>query len=531
LYLFEEYVLDGERRELRRGPTLIALQPQVFDLLEHLIRNRERVVSKDDLIAAIWNGRIVSESALTTRINAARAAIGDSGEAQRLIRTLPRKGVRFIGSVHEQPQTPIAAPQVEAVVASLAEPQRPSIAVLPFVNMSGDPEQEYFADGITEDIITALSKWRWLFVIARNSTFTYKGRAVDVKQVGRELGVLYLLEGSIRRAGNRIRLTAQLVETAGGIHIWADRFDRDLTDVFALQDELTQRVAAAIEPALTRIETDRAKRKTPEQMLAWDHYLRGMWHFHRLGADDAKKAVASFERALQLDETFADAHAAIARTILSGTMYWAADQRENNRGRIFAAAKRALTLDDENINAQYVLSIASSHAGDPEAGLRFAERATQLNDNFPLGYFAYSVACLYLGRPEDGLHAIDRALRLSPSDPQIFFWHSTKASALYLCGRYAEAMESARQSLGLRRYHTALRVLAASYARLGRMDEARDAVRDLLAHQQGDMTISAVIEPFRRNLDRDRYAEALRLAGMPEGSISEQHRDGSPKPS
>jgi adenylate cyclase len=250
-------------------------------------------------------------------------------------------------------------------------------------------------------------------------------------------------------------------------------------------------------------------------MIAWDHYLRGMWHFHRLGSDEADKAIASFERALQLDETFADAHSAIARTILSGTMYWASDQREKNGEKIFAAAKRSLALDGENTNAHYVLSIASSHNGDPESGLQFAERAIHLNDNFSLGYFAYSVASLYLGRPEDSLQAINRALRLNPNDPQIFFWYSTKASALYLCERYSEAVESARQSIALRRYHTALRVLAASYARLGRIEEARKAMHDLLTHQQGDTTISQVIEPFRRQVDRDHYAEALRIAGMP----------------
>ncbi len=520
MYLFEDYVLDSERRELRRGSALITLQPQVFDLLEYLVRNRERVASKDDLIAAIWGGRIVSESALTTRINAARAAINDSGEAQQLIRTLPRKGIRFIGIVHEEPQTPARGSQAEVGAHSAAPPltwpERPSIAVLPFVNMSGDPEQEYFADGITEDIITALSKWRWFFVIARNSSFIYKGRAVYVKQVGQELGVRYLLEGSIRRAGNKIRLTAQLVETGSGVHIWADRFDRDLTDVFVIQDELTQHVAAAIEPALSRVETERVKHKTREQMLAWDHYLRGMWHFHKLDAREAEKALASFERALQLDETLADAHAAIARTILSGTMYWAADQREKNRDMIFAEAKRALVLDTENINAQYTLSLASSHNGDPEAGLQFAQRAIQINDNFTLGYFAYSVASLYVGRPEDGLQAIDRALRLSPSDPQTFFWYSTKASALYLCGRFPEAIKSAQQSLGIRRYHTALRVLAASYAQLGKLEEARQAMRELLASGRGDMTIAAVIQPFLRNVDRESYAEALRLVGMPE---------------
>jgi TolB-like protein len=223
-YFFEDYALDTDRRELHRGPTAVPTTPQVFDLLDYLIRNREHVVSKDDLVNAIWHGRIVSDMALTTRLNAARSAIGDSGEEQRLIKTLPRKGFRFVGAVHEgnRPSAPttFADSHVESSNPVPALPDKPSIAVLPFENMSGDPEQEYFADGMAEEIITALSRFKSLFVIARNSSFTYKGRAVDVKQVGRELGVRYVLEGSVRKAGSRVRITGQLVEAATGRHLW-----------------------------------------------------------------------------------------------------------------------------------------------------------------------------------------------------------------------------------------------------------------------------------------------------------------------
>jgi TolB-like protein len=218
-YLFEEYAFDIDRRELHRGADVVSIAPQVFDLLYYLIRNRERVVSKDDLIKTIWNGRIVSDAALTTRLNAARTAIGDCGEEQRLIKTLPRKGFRFVGQVQEaqRPAGAAAADNpIESQKPALALPAKPSIAVLPFQNMSGDPEQEYFADGMVEDIITALSRFKSLFVIARNSSFTYKGRAVDMKRIGRELGVRYVLEGSVRKVANRVRITGQLVDTATG---------------------------------------------------------------------------------------------------------------------------------------------------------------------------------------------------------------------------------------------------------------------------------------------------------------------------
>ena len=220
-YLFENYTLDAEKRELHRGADAVSITPQAFDLLDYLIRNRERVVSKDDLIIAVWNGRIVSDAALTTRLNAARNAIGDSGEEQRLLKTLARKGFRFVGQVQEERGGAAPDNWAEPPKYPLTLPTRPSVAVLPFVNLSLDPEQEYFADGVVEDITMALSRFHWLFVIARNSSFTYKGRSVDVRQVGRELGVRYVLEGSVRKAGNRLRIAGQLIDAETGAHLWA----------------------------------------------------------------------------------------------------------------------------------------------------------------------------------------------------------------------------------------------------------------------------------------------------------------------
>ncbi len=222
-YLFEEYAFDTDRRELHRGADVVSVAPQVFDLIDYLIRNRERVVSKDDLIKAIWNGRSVSDAALTTRLNAARTAIGDSGEEQRFIKTLPRKGFRFVGAVREAKEpagAAVADNQVELQKPDLALPDKPSIAVLPFENMSGDPEQEYFADGMVEEIITALSRFKSLFVIARHSSFTFKGKAVDIKEVRRRLGVRYVLEGSVRKASGKVRITGQLIDAVSGAYLW-----------------------------------------------------------------------------------------------------------------------------------------------------------------------------------------------------------------------------------------------------------------------------------------------------------------------
>jgi TolB-like protein len=255
---FGDCAIDVERRELRRSGTVVHVEPQVFDLLLHLIRNRNQVVSKEQLLAPIWEGRIVSDSALSTRINAARHAIGDSGERQQLIQTIARRGFRFVAETEE----------VIAQDASVAVPERPSIAIMAFANMRDDPEQSYFAEGMAEDLITSLSHIRWLTVIARNSSFSYKGRSVDARQIGRELSVRYILDGSVRRAGDLVRITAQLLEAETGAHLWAGKFDGDIKHVFSLQDQITASVIGAIEPSLRSAEVERARRKRPDDLNA-----------------------------------------------------------------------------------------------------------------------------------------------------------------------------------------------------------------------------------------------------------------------
>ena len=323
-YVFGEHRLDPGRRELCGASERIAIEPRVFDLLVYLVRNRDRVLSKDDLIANVWGGRIVSDSTLTSHIHAARKAVGDSGEAQRLIRTLPRKGFRFIGAVeevekHAAPRDNSAAVLEDPSRPTLAPgdnlccgPGKPPIAVLAFCNWSDDPDQEYFTDGIAEDIITALSRYPSLFVIARNSCFTYKGRAVDVKQVGCELGVRYVLEGGVRKSGNRVRVTAQLVDAETGKHIWADRYDRDLADIFAVQDEITEAVTIAIAPAIAEAERRRAMRITPGSLDAWAAYQRGLWYFYKISPDNNALAQKYFQRSIDIDPNFAAGYKGLA---------------------------------------------------------------------------------------------------------------------------------------------------------------------------------------------------------------------------
>ncbi|XIA66941.1 winged helix-turn-helix domain-containing protein [Bradyrhizobium sp. TZ2] len=278
-YLFEEYAFDTARRQLCRGPDVIAVTPQVFDLLAYLIRHRERVVTKDDLIGAIWNGRIVSDAALTTRLNAARCAIGDSGAEQRLIKTLPRKGFRFVGQVREARE--VAGPNPgDAPRRSCSSRQALHRRAAVREHVRRSRSRKYFADGMVEEITTALSRFKGLFVIARNSSFTFKGKAVDIKEVGRRLGVRYVLEGAVRKASGKVRITGQLIEAATGTHIWADRFERDMTDIFALQDDVTLAVVSAIQPKLFQAEIALATRRRPENLTAYDFYLRAGQQFY-----------------------------------------------------------------------------------------------------------------------------------------------------------------------------------------------------------------------------------------------------------
>ncbi|MGY2932359.1 TolB-like protein [Bradyrhizobium sp. GM6.1] len=296
-------MLDGDLRELTCSGAAVPLQPQVFDLLLYLVAQRTRVVSKDDLISQIWSDRIISDSALNSRINAARKALGDDGASQRLIKTIPRKGFRFVGEVREEVAATTAPAQPVAALPRVLT-DRPAVAVLAFENMSGDPAQDYFGDGISEDILTALSKQRWFMVIARNSSFTYKGRAVHIRQIAEELGVRYVVEGSVRKSDNRVRITAQLNDATTGSHLWAERYDRELVDVFAVQDEITNAIAAAIEPQIHAAESFRAHRKPPASLDAWDLLMRALSHYWRVTRRDHETARALLERAVGIDPNY-----------------------------------------------------------------------------------------------------------------------------------------------------------------------------------------------------------------------------------
>ena len=673
LYSFEDFSLDTARRELRRGGSLIALQPQVFDLLEYAIRNRERIVSKDDLLAAVWNGRIVSESTLSTRINAARSAIGDSGEEQRLIRTAHGKGIRFVGAVREVGETvrklaaifaadvagysrlmeqdeigtlrrltacrailderiatyrgrifgsagdsvvadfASAVDAVQCAVAvqealakeqqmrfrigvhvgdvivqgdnlfgdgvniaarlealaepggicisgavrdqigsklplaftdlgeqqfkniaqpirayriggeranaiatpSLPLPDKPSIAVLAFANMSGDPEQEFFSDGIAEDIITALSRYPSLFVIARNSCFTYKGRAVDVKQVGRELGVRYALEGSVRKAGNRVRVTAQLVEAEAGNHVWANRYDRDLADIFALQDEITEAVATAVAPAVDDAERHRAMRRPPERLDAWAAYQRGLWHFSKGTPDDNSLAERFFQQAIDLDPGFAGGYTGLADAQTRAAGVYGRRTLPEIEHSIFALARRAVALDGNDAEARTCFALQLMRRGDYQGALAEVELALAISPNLANAYGALGATLMWSGHPKEGRDALEKSIRLDPRNPNLNLRLVDVTISYYLSREYDAAIEAAKR--GIRAYpdhSNQYRWLAAALGQTGRVAEAKEVLAEVIAMAPAafDMFVRRRV-PWHRPEDHAHMLEGLRKAG------------------
>ena len=517
-------MLDSERRELRCRSDLISMTPQVFDLLEYLIRNRGRVVSKDDLWASVWGGRIVSESALTTRINAVRSAVNDNGEQQRLIRTFPRKGMRFVGTVREE----AAAPEPGAALTGLSstdglEPtplEGTSIAVLPFTNMSGDPEQDYFADGIAEEIITALSRCRSLFVIARNSSFTYKGRAVDVRQVARELGVRYVLEGSVRRWADRLRFTGQLIDATSGIHIWADRFEGSKDDVFGLQDQITESVVAAIEPTLQLAEIKRLKHKSPTKLDVYDLVLRAYQLQYTFTKDSLSAALSHLSRALELAPDYAPAMAQAAFCYAERRdQGWADDlEAEAREGLRLAAHAVELGRDDGNIFWMAAFAVLRLQM-DARRASELAYRSLQLNPNSAVALSVTGRIEASLGNTDRALELLQRAERLSPRDPRGWFITGGGTAYTYFqAARYEEAVAAARSALIHNpRFTVALRNLAASLVRLNRLDEARKAMGDLRAIEP-QLTLKSLRERMLNVEDHlwQDYSDALRLAGLPE---------------
>ena len=516
---FGPFRLDTEAQILYRGTEPVGLGRRAVALLCVLVARPGTPVPKDALIEAGWSGLVVDDGNLTVQIGALRRVFGEEPGGDSWIETMPRRGYRFVGPpVTTEENAPNPAP-IERGLATLALPDRPSIAVLPFANLSGDLEQEYFADGIVEDIITALSRMRWLFVIARNSSFTYKGQAVDVKQVGRELGVRYVLEGSVRKAANRVRITGQLIDTATGAHLWADQFDGRLEDIFDLQDEITSSVVSAMAPRLERAEIERAKRKPTESLNSYDYFLRGMASVYQWTNGDIKEALRLFYRAIELDPNFATAHGMAAWCYLWRRAHGWTTDRAQEIAETARLARRVAELGKDDAVALASGGLALAYvARDPEGGAALINRALILNPNLTAAWYASGWVTAFLGQTDIAIEHVERAMRLSPVDPLMFLMQTVIALAHFVAGQYSEAAEwAAKANREQPNFLIPIRILVSSNALCGRLDQARNAL-DRACHLDPEFCLSNLkdrVGPMRVD-DFARFTEGFRLAGLPE---------------
>lgn len=506
---FGRFRLDLEKRELSRDGTLIKLGSRAFDILCVLVKANGELVTKDELMSQVWPGIVVEESNLQVHVSALRKALDEEKGGQSYIVTVAGRGYRLIG--RGVPQGPANEQGSQNVPGT-------SIAVLPFQNMSGDQDQEYFADGIVEDITTGLSRIRWLFVIARNSSVTYKGKPIDVKQAGRELGVRYLLDGSVRKAGNQVRISAQLIDAQTGIHLWAERYDRLLDDIFAVQDEITANVIAAIEPSLKRVEIERVKRNRPDNLDAYDLVLRALAFTRSAMVDGAAAAIPLLQKALELEPDYAVAHAILARCFHVRFSRGGLHEADRIASIHHARAAIARGTDDAATLAIAGLVIwLDEH--DIKTAFDLFDRALAISHSNVAALCISSFALAWMGKTEAAIERANRALRVSPFDPwNSYLAHMALAVANFHTGQYENARDAARRAVEANPdFSVPHMLLVAALVRLNEIEPARMAARraiELQPHftvQALSVTVGLVPEVYAP------FAEAWHEAGMPRG--------------
>jgi len=546
-YRFTEFEIDLSQQELRRLGEAVHIEPQVFDLIVHLVRNHDRIVSKDELIETIWNGRIISEAALSSRINGARRALGDNGNDQALIRTLHKRGFRFVGDVQAVsaleadaqavrlvPDKGAAPADVPVSVSVSAEVRRlddvvsesvkaeavtrPSIAVLPFGNMSDDPENDYFSYGLTEDIIRLLARNRWLSVISRHSTVAFQGRTVDAREIGEQLGVRYVMVGSVRKSRDTVRITAELVRAADSKQLWSDKYDLQLEYIFDIQEEMARQIAATIEPELSKVEQQLAARKAPESLDAWDCYQRGLWNLWRFTTPGFDLAESYFQRAIAADPNFARGHGALSYVNIQRAFI---DEPKDRAARLETALRQgrhAVALDELDCFCHCALGRALCLTHQNDEALATLDVSLELNPSFAQAYFAQGFNMLWYGREIEAETLLDRATMLSPRDSHISAFHHVRSWAHFSLGEYDIAVEFARRATRQPNVtYQAFASLAASLGLLGDRAQAQTAAAELLQRKPNYSTGTARQQFFFCNDVGfiDRFVEGLRAAGIP----------------
>ena len=502
---FLDFQLDSSRGELRQGNHSISLEPKVLDLISHFVRHPGELVTRDDLIQTVWEGRIVSDSAISSAINAARVALGDDGTAQRFIKTIPRRGFRF--------EIPVEADTTEPPRFSQ---DKPAIAVLPFENLSGDLDQRYFSDGITDDIITDLSRYNELFVIARHSSFAFRDSSIARSKIAADLGVRYLVEGSIRRIGQRVRMNVQLVDTSAGNTLWAERYNREMRDIFALQDEITGLIVNSVAGRIERQHYLRLIEKGPNATSAYDHTLRATMLFWSFGSKANEQARQEAEAAIAFDPRLARAHAILTFTyITEGSNLWGnAPQKAIELA--YQTAMTAVETDDQEPWAHAALGMACLWRGNAHSqSLDCLERALKLNPSNAQFRSFHALSLAYHGRNEQSLDGMRLVMKQNPFYPVIYgCWIGR---ALFNLKRYAEALPHLEPAIRAMPDHSnAMALVAATYAALGRSEDASNVV-DLIKSANPKFTLSSlpVCAPFADPRDLEHYTSMLAKSGLP----------------
>ena len=524
-YRFDQFILDCRSASLRRDGVVLPLRPKSFDVLLYFVQNPGRLIPKTELIDSVWHKAAITENSLVQCIKEVRLALCD--EQQKTIKTVPRRGYLFSPEVVDLGRgatgevrngMKIAAGDVleEVATPQLPLPDRPSIAVLPFTDMGGDPDQEHFADGMSEDLITGLARIHWLFVIARNSTFVYKHHAVDVTQVARRLGVRYVLEGSVRRAGQQLRISAQLIDAVSGGHLWAERYDRKLGDIFAVQDEITRSVSAAIEPHLLAAEGARALSRSSNDLGAWELVARAQVHFWRLSRADYSTAIDILTRAVEHYPEYAP-----ARSMLGFCLIFALHMGWVDREQGLLAGQHAIrgsVLDDRDPWGQIAIGYLALMEKRTAEALAAFRRAVDLNPSSAYGHYHLGHGLAFAGQDREAIARAEDAIRLSPLDPMTALFLGAIAVAHYVSGRYEQAAQFTTEAVRLRPgFQGGQRMRCASLAQAGRLDEAR-SVLAALRLEQPRLSLSWIRAsvPYQTPALMERFLDGMRKAGLNE---------------
>lgn len=518
-YRFNEFVLDTDCFELSKNGEPLAAEPQVIELLILLASNAGRLVSKDEINEKVWQGRFVSDAALSSRIKSARQLLGDDGHNQRFIKTVHGMGFRFVADV--------AAPQNSANTATATltekpdritrEIEKPAVVILPFKNLSSDPEQEYFSDGVTADLITHLSKHRWLDVTAQNTAFGYKDKTINLRKLGKELDVSYIVEGSIQRAGNTVRVSVHLLEAATGHHKWAQKFDRQLADIFALQDEITTKIAARLEPEIGYAERNRVVHSRPANLQTWDCYHLGMYHFFQFTAADNIEAQRLFLQCQKMDSQFGGAYAWWAYAVMLGMVYWDTDPTQALLDEALEATDKALSLDPPNAVFHALKARVLLARKEYDRAMQVNLNAIELNPTLASAYCGMGDSLAYEGRYDEAMDYFQQAIDLSPNDPQLWAFCSYRSLALIFKKDFEAALMWADRACNIPNYQfwTIAHKLV-SYAYLG--DEKNMKVtRDMLLKDCPGFTCAfarAKLFYVKDPAQVDLYIEGLKRAGV-----------------